>query len=93
MPLVSAVSAATLGDFKPDLTLYLDIEPSLGLTRAANRGELDRIEQQELAFFERTRTTYLSLAQQDDSIAVIDASQSMAEVHKDILAVLQTKDW
>ncbi|QSX35739.1 dTMP kinase [Shewanella sedimentimangrovi] len=91
MSLVETVSRATLGDFKPDLTLYLDIEPALGLRRAARRGELDRIEQQELAFFERARATYLAKAQEDDSIVVIDAGQDMAEVHKDILAMLQQR--
>ncbi|MEC4724853.1 dTMP kinase [Shewanella sp. D64] len=93
MPLVESVSRATLGDFKPDLTIYLDIDPKLGLTRAANRGELDRIEVEEIHFFERARQTFLSYAQQDDSIEVIDAGQSMAEVHKDILALLQEQDW
>ncbi|WP_394392535.1 dTMP kinase [Shewanella woodyi] len=91
--LVESVSRATLGDFKPDLTIYLDIEPKLGLTRAANRGELDRIEVEEIAFFERARHTFLSYAQQDDSIQVIDAGQTMAEVHKDIVALLQAQDW
>lgn len=93
MTLVNVVSQATLGDFKPDLTIYLDIDPELGLQRAANRGELDRIEKQALDFFERARTTFLSLAADDDSIAVIDASQTMAEVHKDILALLQSQEW
>ncbi|WP_394202061.1 dTMP kinase [Shewanella waksmanii] len=90
---VKSLSDITLGDFKPDLTLYLDIEPKLGLSRAADRGALDRIEQQEVSFFERARSTYLSLADQDDSIKVIDASQSMAAVHKDIIAVLQAQGW
>ena len=36
-----------LGDFTPDLTLLLDIEPARGLARAQARGELDRIEQEE----------------------------------------------
>lgn len=93
MPLVATVSEATLKGFKPDLTLYLDIDPVLGLQRAADRGALDRIEQQAISFFERARTTYLSLADKDDTIVVIDASQSMAEVHKDILAVLQMQGW
>ncbi|WP_299494352.1 dTMP kinase [uncultured Shewanella sp.] len=93
MPLVEAVSEATLGDFKPDLTLYLDIAPQLGLQRAAARGALDRIEQQTLDFFERARRTYLNLAARDPRIAVIDASQSMAAVHKDIIAVLQAQGW
>jgi dTMP kinase len=93
MPLVMAVSEVTLKGFKPDLTLYLDIEPQLGLSRAARRGALDRIEQQEIAFFERARETYLKLAAEDDSIFVIDASQEMGQVHKDILATLQELPW
>jgi len=93
MPLVEAVSNATLKGFKPDLTLYLDLDPKLGLQRAAKRGELDRIEQQAIDFFERARATYLKLASEDERIVVIDASQTMAEVHKDILAVLQAMAW
>ncbi|MGS0680767.1 dTMP kinase [Shewanella sp. 125m-7] len=93
MPLVSTISDATLKGFKPDLTLYLDIDPKLGLERAARRGELDRIEQQEIEFFDRTRATFLSFADSDDSIKIVDASQSMAEVHKDIIALLQQQSW
>jgi dTMP kinase len=88
MPLVKAVSDACLAGFTPNLTLYLDIDPKLGLTRAAKRGELDRIEQQAIDFFERARQTYLQLASQDDSIVVIDASQTMDKVHQDIRSQL-----
>lgn len=91
LPLVQAISDATLKGFTPDLTLYLDIPPSLGLQRAANRGALDRIEQQAIDFFDRARATYLALAHQDDNIEVIDASQSMAQVHQDIVAVLKRR--
>mgnify|MGYP000190298734 CR=1 FL=1 len=42
--LIGAIKRAVLGDFKPDLTLYLDIDPAIGLQRARHRGELDRIE-------------------------------------------------
>ncbi|ENY72079.1 thymidylate kinase [Aeromonas diversa CDC 2478-85] len=74
--LIDGIKQAVLGDFKPDLTLYLDIDPALGLARARHRGELDRIEQEQLPFFERTRERYLSLAATDASIRVIDASLS-----------------
>ncbi|MCT7941403.1 dTMP kinase [Shewanella holmiensis] len=88
MPLVKAISDASLHGFKPDLTLYLDIEPSLGLQRASQRGALDRIEKQHIAFFERARETFLQFAAQDSSIIVIDASQTMEKVHQDIRAEL-----
>lgn len=86
MPLVSSLSQITLGDFKPDLTIYLDVAPEVGLTRAASRGELDRIEQEAIDFFNRTRQTFLTIASQDSSIKVIDANQPIERVHQDIEA-------
>lgn len=76
--------AITLKDFKPDFTLYLDVEPKVGLERAKGRGELDRIEQEDLSFFERTRQRYLMLAGQDENTVVIDTMQSIEAVHADI---------
>ncbi len=79
------------GDFKPDLTLYLDIDPKLGLERARGRGELDRIEKMDISFFERARERYLELANSDDSVVMIDAAQSIEQVTADIRRALQ--DW
>ncbi|WP_349922232.1 dTMP kinase [Aeromonas veronii] len=86
--LIKAIKQAVLGDFKPDLTLYLDIDPALGLQRARHRGELDRIELEKIGFFERTRLRYLELAAQDEAIKVIDAGQTPAEVKAAIEATL-----
>lgn len=86
---MQAISEIALGGFKPDLTLYLDVEPATGLARAKGRGELDRIEQAGLAFFERTRARYLSLAENDNSIVVVNAMNDMPEVHRDVQRILQ----
>ncbi len=77
-----------LGDFKPDLTLLLDIDPVLGLQRASQRGALDRIEQEHLSFFQRTRARYLELAAADSSIVVIDAGQAEAAVQQQLTETL-----
>lgn len=77
-----------LGDLTPDLTLYLDIDPALGLSRAKARGELDRIEQEQLAFFERTRARYLAIAASEPNIVVIDAGRSLPEVQQQISQTL-----
>ena len=91
---IAADTLTALGDIvlkglKPDLTIYLDITPAVGLARAKGRGELDRIEKQALSFFERTRTRYLELANNDERIKTVNAEQSMELVHQDIIAVLE----
>lgn len=47
---MASLRDTVLGEFRPDLTLYLDLPPAVGLARARARGELDRIEQESLAF-------------------------------------------
>jgi len=86
--LIGAIKQAVLGNFKPDFTLYLDIDPALGLQRARHRGELDRIELEQLSFFEHTRARYLELAAKDDSIVVIDAAQTPDQVKTAIESAL-----
>ena len=87
---IETLQAQVLGDFKPDLTLYLDIAPELGLMRARSRGQLDRIEQQSLPFFERIRQRYLQLAERDNTIVTIDANKSIEEVTTQIETILNS---
>ncbi len=82
--MLATLRDAVLGDFRPDLTLYLDVTPEVGLKRARARGELDRIEQESLDFFNRTRARYLELAAQDARIRTINATQSLEQVKADI---------
>ncbi|VXC76198.1 thymidylate kinase [Enterobacterales bacterium 8AC] len=82
--LMASLRDIVLGDFRPDLTVYLDLSPLVGLQRARARGELDRIEQEALPFFERTRERYLQLVAQDNSIVTVDAAQPLEQVTADI---------
>ena len=82
--MLATLRDAVLGDFRPDLTLYLDVTPEVGLKRARARGELDRIEQESFDFFNRTRARYLELAAQDSAIRTIDATQSLDDVTHNI---------
>ena len=67
----------------------MDIDPELGLSRARSRGELDRIEQLQLDFFQRTRQRYLELVQADSNAVLIDASQSMEKVAADVQSAVK----
>jgi len=88
MQLINDIKQVSLGDFKADLTLYIDIEPTLGLTRAKGRGELDRIEKQAISFFERARHVFLSLVQNDNNAFSIDGSETPEQVEKAIFKQL-----
>lgn len=87
--LLQTLRDISLGNFRPDLTLYLDIDPELGLARARGRGQLDRIEREDLNFFVRTQARYLELAREDQRIQVIDASQQLSQVETAIRSVVQ----
>lgn len=78
------------GDLRPDLTLLLDVPVALGLSRAGERGALDRFEQEQADFFERVRQAYLQrAASEPQRFRVIDASRSLAEVQTQIDQALQ----
>lgn len=78
---------------KPDLTFLLDVGVDVGLARARSRGTLpDRIESEQLEFFQRVRDVYLARARAaPERFRVIDASQSPEDVLAEVGAALS--DW
>lgn len=86
--LIENIKQVSLGDFKADFTLYLDIDPKLGLSRARGRGELDRIERLAIDFFERTRQVFLTLTRGEKNAVIIDASKTPECVEKAIFEQL-----
>ena len=91
LSVLNSLRKMTLGDFEPDLVLYLDVEPSVGLARARGRGELDRIELSGLEFFENARKTYKQLVIASDKAIEINAMQTMDSVHSNVTTALE--DW
>ncbi|KUM44046.1 dTMP kinase [Pseudomonas sp. EpS/L25] len=86
---IATLEAFVLGDLQPDLTLVFDLPVEIGLARAARRGALDRFEQEQRAFFEAVRQTYLERAQAvPQRYRIIDASRPLAEVQADLRALV-----
>jgi dTMP kinase len=86
---MKTISDMTLKGFNPDITLYLDVEPKIGLARAKARGQLDRIELEKIDFFQRVHNQYKKIANSDSSVITIDAANAMTKVHSDITNVIE----
>ncbi|WP_188212179.1 dTMP kinase [Neisseria sp. RH3002v2g] len=79
------------GDFRPDLTLLLDVPLEVSMARINQTREKDRFEQEEAEFFNRVREVYLQHAnEQPERYAVIDSSQSLDAVKNQIETVLDS---
>ena len=72
----------------PDMTILFDIDPRLGMTRARQRAELDRFEEEHVEFFDRVREGYLTRAKNEARFRVIDASQSIDLVQQALRELL-----
>lgn len=78
------------GDFRPDLTIVLDLPVEEGLRRAAGRGAPDRFESEAEDFFRRIRETYLERARRDPTrYRVIDAGQTLESVQAQLRETLR----
>ena len=87
--IIAALETLVQGEFRPDLTLLLDVPVSIGLARAGQRGALDRFELEQVEFFERVRACYLDMARAEaHRYRVIDASQPLAAVQHTLAAEL-----
>lgn len=83
------------GSFNPDLTILLDLDPEVGLQRAAERGEKDRFEQEKLQFFQRVRAAYLHRAEaQSKRFRVINGDDNADSIADEIYtAVCEKFKW
>lgn len=75
---------------KPDLTFVFDIDVETSMERVGK--EKDRMESAGLDFYNRVRYGYLELAKQEpERIKVINAKQSIDDIHKEVIKIFETK--
>ena len=89
---IETLETLVQGAKRPDLTLIFDVPIEIGLAGAGRRGALDRIESEELAFFERVRAMYQQIASREtDRIVMLDASSDIESVTESMITLLMTR--
>jgi dTMP kinase len=82
---ISALERLVQGDRRPDAVVLMDLSPEVGMTRARARGDLDRFEREDVAFYDRVRAGYLGRAQANPSkYHIVDAAQPLEAVQSDL---------
>lgn len=89
---VYEVNNYALGDVKPKLTIFMDLDAGEGIRRKENQAELDRMEQEDLCFHERVVEGYRQLAElYPERIFPVDATLPIEEIHSIIVKEVEKR--
>ena len=86
----------TVGDFYPDLTIILDIDPEIGLARsmAVNTTyavQETRHESRGIEFHQNLRKGFLEIAKTSDRYVVVDANKTIEDLHVNIVKLVEER--
>lgn len=90
---VKKIHDFTVGDFVPDMTFIFDLPAEEGLQRTMGRTHNeDRFEKMDLAFHERLRDGFQTIARQNpDRCVLIDATRSVDDIQQELRDILTAR--
>ncbi len=99
LSLIQQINSIVLEGLKPDITFLFDLSPEEGLKRAwsqingGNRDETEtRFENEKIAFHEKVRRGYLSIAEKEqERFIIIDAMKSREDVTRQMINTLSER--
>ena len=91
---VNQINRFAVGSVMPDITIVIDVPTDVSLARIRQRASdlPDRMERENIEFYNKVREGYLLLAQQwPERVIVIDGTQSPDTIEKEIWGVVQER--
>jgi dTMP kinase len=89
LKLIDLLGEIVTEGLKPDLTILLDLDAKIGLKRNKGINKKDRLELEDIKFHKKVREGYLKIAAKEpERIKLIDANQSIEEIHKKIIDIV-----
>ena len=87
---IQKIREIVLDDFKPDITIILDLDIKKGLERTNIRGEKNRFEDMDITFHNRVRNGFLHISQTEpERVKLLDVdNKSIQEIQKEILHII-----
>ena len=88
--IIEQISKIASDNLKPNLTLFFDLNPKIGMKRKTGHKDSDRYDVKEIDFHRKVRRSYKQLGNKiGRSWKTIDASKSIDEVHQNVLETLK----
>ena len=90
LKLIDSLDRIATGRMRPDLTILLDLDVETGLMRNKHINKVDRLELEDVKFHERVRKGFLKLAAKEPKrIKLVKASKGIAEIHREIVRIVE----
>ena len=87
---VKAINDFAIGDIKPNLTIFFNIDYKTALVRKRANFSADRLENEDFDFHKRIFDAYINIADRyKDDIKQVDATRSIEEVSTDVLKLIK----
>lgn len=86
----------TVGDFYPDMTIILDIDPEIGLARSVARNNASAVqetrhESRGIEFHQDLRKGFLEIAKTAERYVVVDANKTIEDLHANIVKLVEER--
>lgn len=90
---IKIMQKLVLDEFKPDLTIILDLDVLKGLERTDKRGEKNRYEDMKVEFHKRVRNGFIEIAKEEQNrVKLINVeNKSIEELQKYIISTISSK--
>lgn len=87
---VYKINDYAIDGFYPDLTIYIDVAPEIGLGRIKkNNRDMDRLDREQISFHEKVREGYLEVSKMfPDRIRVVDGNDTLDNIYKKIKKIV-----
>ena len=76
----------------PDITIYLDIKPELGIERSLNHKKVEtKFENKNILFHKQIRRNFINLEKKSKKIFKINGEKSEKKIHAQIIDIINSK--
>lgn len=91
LDVVHALETIAMGDVQIDLTIFLDVDPSVGFARKGGADPNDRLERENAAFFQKVYAGFRRAAAENERIVAVSAPGTKYDTHETIMRLLRER--